>query len=150
MYTQNQDYWIIWQFCFKFFEELLYCFPQWPYIPTNSVQEFPSLHILTTNCYLSTFLNFFFVFEGHLLYSTVLDLQQCESATCIHMSTPSGTSLLLPPSHPSPFSVVTEHGVVIQQLRTSYLFTYGNICVSVLLSHQFVPPSLFRVLAGTR
>ena len=29
IYTQQWNCWIIWQFCFQFFEKLLYCFTQW-------------------------------------------------------------------------------------------------------------------------
>ena len=31
IYVQEWDCWIIWQFYFQFFEEPLYCFPQWLY-----------------------------------------------------------------------------------------------------------------------
>ena len=37
MYTQEWNYWIIWQFCFQFYEEPLYCSPQWLLISLHTV-----------------------------------------------------------------------------------------------------------------
>ena len=75
-----------------------------------------------------------------LLYNVLLvsAVQQCESATCIHISPPSGTSL--PPVHPTRLG---HHGTLrwalcaIQQLPQSHLF-YTQYTMPVLLS-QFIP-----------
>ena len=53
-----------------------------------------------------------------------------------------------PTLHPS--RLLQSTGLLYSNFPLAISFTYGNVYVSVLLSHQFVPPSLFRVLAGTR
>ena len=70
-------------------------------------------------------------------------IQQHESATGIHMSPPSWTSLLPPtPSHPSRLSMSTGFELPASYSKFPWLsnFTYGSVYVSMLLS-QFVPPS---------
>ena len=69
-------------------------------------------------------------------------LPQCESATSVHTSALSWSSL--PPPDPiPPFEVVAEHwlsSLCYIELPVAICFAYGNVYVSVLLS-QFVSPS---------
>ena len=71
-------------------------------------------------------------------------IQQHESATGIHMSPPSWTSLppLPTPSHPRGCQWAQGLSSLHHTANSPWLsnFTYGNVYVSMLLS-QFVPPS---------
>ena len=50
IYSQEWDLWVIWQFYFYFWRNVFHPAPI--YIPTNSVQGSPFLHIFASICYL--------------------------------------------------------------------------------------------------
>ena len=81
--------------------------------------------------------------------AVLVSVIQRESATCIHMSSPSKSCFpSATPSHP--FRVVTEYWAEFPVLYSSFslasYFTYGNIYVSVLLS-RFVLPSPYPTVS---
>ena len=101
-------------------------------------------------CWLSIFKTFWI--RGKLLYNVVL------VSVVQSMSQPYVYLCLFPsesPSHYSPYSTTLgchrAHGWapwIIQQLPTSYLFTYSNVYALMLLS-QYVPPSPSPAVSAT-
>ena len=97
------------------------------------------------NLYLfSLYFLIYFQLEDHYNIVLVSAIHQHESSISIYISPPSWPPLPpLTPSHPSRLSQSTgfEFPASYSKFPLTLCFTYGNACVSILLS-QFILPSL--------
>ena len=108
----------------------------------NSLLKFTNIF-----CFLLEAL-FFYIFIGvQLLYNVVLvsAVQQKVNQLFVYMYLHIPSLLSLPPNLPIPrLQVVTKQGVELPELCSSFPiaihFTFGSVCMSMLLSH-FVPAS---------
>ena len=112
------------------------------------------IHSVIFFSFLNSLINFYLADNCITMLCWFLPVYQHESATGIHVSSPSWTCLPPPTTHPTPqLWVVAEHQAELTELHSNFplaiYFTCDSVYISMLLS-QFIPrppsPAVFTSL----